>query len=764
MKVKEKNKALSVAATENIPEKNISGAAGFFLSALVGFLAAGTELGGGAPLCAAAAAVLSPLNGFAAFAGTMSSILIKGAVGRYITEIIAMPAVILSKALAASVFGRQLSPAASGLLAGLAYFICGVAAAVSYKAAGALFFALAFRGVLAGISAYFVSKTLPQTEKDGFCLTEENRVAAAFTYVLLVCMLCGISFGSVNAGRTAGAFFTAAAAYRLGCSAGGTAAALTAFASGMASSAFLSSSPVLVCAGLAAGIPRKTGRHASAAAFVGLGLAGALIYGMPRDSVNLLWDMLIASGVFCLLPDRIYRKPALKTDIKKSAAVSINGSRLRFAAEMVSDVRESFEKASEVLDRGDKEHDISSEVCGKVCSVCRSSAFCGENDEYRIGNYFRPAEDILEKKGIISEKELPEALECCPNKNALAKAFNAAFRRSQAEKRMSEAAFSMRETASEQLTGMEKMLEFLSRGSEIFPACDQELSVRVCEIFSEAGAKSPSAAVVFDGAGRLYIECFYEGNLSISNRKLAEKLSNVTERDLDLPEVFSNHNIKHLCFHEQTVFSAEIGQASVSGREGTSGDAGTVFRDGFGNVGILISDGMGSGARAAVESCMTVSLMTKMLRAGLGAETAVRLINLMLMTKSTEECFSTVDLMIVNLFTGKAEIVKLGAAQTFIKTAGTVKTIESRSTPVGIVSPVEISRFGARLSDGDEIVMITDGICEDIFPRVRELMLSVGVTARDCAERIIAAAEKEKESSLYKQDDKTVYVVKIHKI
>ena len=60
--------------------------------------------------------------------------------------------------------------------------------------------------------------------------------------------------------------------------------------------------------------------------------------------------------------------------------------------------------------------------------------------------------------------------------------------------------------------------------------------------------------------------------------------------------------------------------------------------------------------------------------------------------------------------------------------------------------------------------MITDGICEEVFPRVRELMLSVGVNAQDCAERIIAAAEKDKDGNLYRQDDKTVYVVKIHKI
>ena len=681
MKVKEKNKGTAAAAVTKNEEKGLSGAAGFFVSALLGFLAAGTDLGGGAPLCASAAAVLAPLNGFAAFSGAMISFLLKGELGRYLTELIAMPAVILSKSLAATVFGKRLSTGASGVLAGAAYFICGTMAAIAYKATGALLMALAFRGILAGISAFFMGRTLSQTEKENFSFTEENRISAAVAYALVICMLCGVSFGAVNAGRAAGAFFTIAAAYRLGCGAGGTLAALTAFAAGVTSSGFLPSSPILVCAGLAAGLPRKTGRHASAAAFVGMGLAGALVYGMPRDSVNLLWDMLIASGVFCLLPDRIYRKPVPKTAVKKSAAVGIQGSRLKFAASVMSDVRESFEKASEVLDRGE-----------------------------------------------------------------------------------SGTAVYMRETTAEQILGMEKMLEFLSRGTEIFPACDQELSVRICEIFSEAGAKSPSAAVFFDAGGRLYIECFYQGNLNISNRKLAEKLSSVSERDLDLPEVFSADKVHHLCFHELTVFSAEIGQASVNGREGTSGDAGTVFRDGFGNVGILISDGMGSGARAAVESCMTVSLMTKMLRAGIGTEAAVRLINLMLMSKSTEESFSTIDLLTVNLFTGKVGIFKLGAAQTFIKTAGTVKTVEGRSAPVGIVSPVEISRFSARLSDGDEVVMITDGICEDIFPQVRELMLSVGVTARDCAERIIAAAEKEKASSPYRQDDKTVYVVKIHKI
>lgn len=758
MKLKEKTKNESSAAAVREDAKRLSGTTEFLLSALLGFLAAGTGLGGGAPLCAAAAAVSAPLNGFAALSGALVKMLVGGTLGESVTEIIAMPAIIISKVAFSSFFGKKLSPAASGIFAGAAYFVCGAVAAISYRAGAALIFALAFRGIIAGAAAFFASKTL-SAAKSGLVLSADNRAAAAVSYALAICMLCGVSFGSLNAGRAVGAFFAVAAAYRLGSALGGASAALAAFAAGAASYALLPSSPIVVCAGLAAGIPRKKGRFHCAAVFLAAGLAGALVYGMPNDALKLLCDMTCAAAAFCLLPDKLYRKTSVKAPSANSAAFALEGGRLKFAAAAVSDIRESFEKAAEVLDRNERERNLSEEVSGRVCSLCRSSAFCGG-----ISERFRSAESVLYERGFISERELPAALDSCPHKDALTKSLNETFRRDLLEKRFGETAEHMREVTAEQLLGTEKMLEFLSLSSKIFPVCDETLSEYVREIFTEAGAENPAAAVFGDTDGRLYIECFYEGELTVSTDELAERLSAAVDRELDSPEKNPLGGITRICFHEPAVFAAETAQASVSGREGTSGDFGAVFRDGFGSICVLLSDGMGSGARAAVESCMTVSLMTRIIRAGLGAETAVRLINLLLLTKSADESFSTIDLMTINLFTGKAEILKLGAAQTFIKTGGTVKTIESRSTPVGIIGSVEISRFAARLSDGDEAVMITDGICEEVFPQIRELMLGTGITARDCAERIIACAEREKESDPYRQDDKTAYVVKIHKI
>ncbi|MDE6763863.1 MAG: hypothetical protein K2J73_09305, partial [Oscillospiraceae bacterium] len=121
MKLKEK-KISSSAEAEITAKRSLSPVSALFLAALFGFLAAGTKLGGnGAPLCAAITAVLPPFNGFAAFAGAMGSFFINGTFSSGVTEMIAMPAIIFSRAMLSSAFGRKITPAVSAGLAAAGY-------------------------------------------------------------------------------------------------------------------------------------------------------------------------------------------------------------------------------------------------------------------------------------------------------------------------------------------------------------------------------------------------------------------------------------------------------------------------------------------------------------------------------------------------------------------------------------------------------------------------------------------------------------------
>ncbi|MBQ8176304.1 MAG: SpoIIE family protein phosphatase [Oscillospiraceae bacterium] len=759
MKLKEKTKT-EVAETKR---KELPVIVKFLIAAFSGYLAAGTTIGGGVPLCTAITAVCPAFCGAAAFAGAMLKFFTEGSFTGYVTEIISMPAVILARAAVTSVFGIKLTPKGFFLLSASAYIICGMIAAFQWEITPALIAAIIFRGAICGCTVFFASRAY-DCSGQGFALTAQSTLSYAVVYTICICMLCGISLGTVNAGRTAGLLVTAMLAYRYGISGGGAASALSALAFSATSSSMASTSAITVCSGLALGIAAKRGKLFSAAVFICTTSACSLVFGMPADTLKLIPDTAIAAVLFCIIPENVMRKPVAAEFSAPSAAVKQYGNRLRFAASAVSDVKISFAKAADVFDRKQYESSVASSVCEKVCSLCKNSAFCGESEEQRIRNYFLPTEEILESKGFVTENELHKALDRCTQKSMLAEAFNDFHRLEILEKKSGNITGCMREITLEQLSGTEDMLNFFSKGSEQFPCCDERLSEYIREALSEYGVRSPAASVFSDNEGRIYIECFYEGLLNARLETVTEKFEKICDREFDMPEVISFNRTTRLCFCEMPVFGVETGRAVMNGREDTSGDSDVFFRDGFGNVYLLISDGMGSGVRAAVESCMTVSLMTRIIRAGLGINAAVRLINLLLLTKSADESFATVDLMKLNLFSGRAEIIKLGAAQTFIKSNGTVKTVESWSTPVGIVSTVEISKRNILLSDGDEVVMITDGINEECFPRVRELMLSMGITPQDCAERIIASAESFVQSKNCHKDDKTVCVVKLHKI
>lgn len=758
MKLKEKTKTEIHKNAEH--KKEMPMLLKIFLALLSGYLAAGTSIGNGVPLCTAITAVLPVFGGVSVFAGAMASFLISGDLFPYITEIISMPAVIFSRTAVTVISGKRISSAGAAALSCSAYIICGIIASFFCEISAALVAAIFFRGAISGCAAYFFTKA----SAGGFRVNASGSLSVAVVYSFLICMLCGINIGIVNPGRIFGLFITAAAAYRYGLSYGSIVGGLSVFSFGMVSPSMAATSAIAVCSGLAAGIVSKKGRLFSAAAFIGTALAGSLVYGMPSDAMKLVPDAVFAAIIFCVIPDAFLRRSLSSEQLAPSSAVKLYGNRLRFAASAVSDVKSSFSRAADIFDGRKQENDIASEVCDKVCSLCRSSTFCGESEEHRIRTYLQPAEDILEKKGYITENELHKGLEGCTQKNMIAEAFNDLYRLSVLEKRSGSITECMREITLEQLSGTEDMLNYFGRNSEQFPGFDETLSDYVREALSDFGAISPSAAVFSDNEGHVYVECFYEGLLKVKLEAAAEKIGSICDRDFGNPEVISFNRITRLCFCELPVFEAETGRMTINGREKTSGDTDHFFRDGFGNVYLLISDGMGSGVKAAVESCMTVSLMTRIIRAGLGVNAAIRLINLLLLTKSADESFATVDLMKLNLFSGKAEIIKLGAAQTFIRSNGTVKTVESWSTPVGIVSSVEVSKRNIQLSDGDEIVMITDGIGEECFPKVRELMLSRGLTAQDCAERIVAYAENYNSGKNCHKDDKTVCVVKLHKI
>lgn len=166
-------------------------------------------------------------------------------------------------------------------------------------------------------------------------------------------------------------------------------------------------------------------------------------------------------------------------------------------------------------------------------------------------------------------------------------------------------------------------------------------------------------------------------------------------------------------FIEDGKYKMLFGSARIS-REGEeiSGDN-YVFKTGLPGQAIMsLSDGMGSGRLANEDSERVIELAAQLLETGFSARSALKLVNTVLLLSGGCERPATMDLSLVDLYTGVLETMKLGAVASFISGHDNVEILESDHVPAGVLNPVEPVLLSRKLWDGDLVVMVSDGILD----------------------------------------------------
>ncbi len=127
---------------------------------------------------------------------------------------------------------------------------------------------------------------------------------------------------------------------------------------------------------------------------------------------------------------------------------------------------------------------------------------------------------------------------------------------------------------------------------------------------------------------------------------------------------------------------------------------------------VVLCDGMGSGNAAKEQSRLAARLFEEFLKAGFEKEAAVNMINSALALKADRESFSTADILEIDLVGGVAEFLKIGSAQSVLKSKSGVEVISSKSLPVGILEQVDATPERRCVVPGDIILMVSDGVGE----------------------------------------------------
>ena len=194
-------------------------------------------------------------------------------------------------------------------------------------------------------------------------------------------------------------------------------------------------------------------------------------------------------------------------------------------------------------------------------------------------------------------------------------------------------------------------------------------------------------------------------------------LSKVLKSDIILQrEVCGRDEEQNLCkqiYMTKDKFSIQIGIGHNKKKgSSVSGDYSNQTRLDDGKYLIALSDGMGSGPEARKSSQIAVKMLTRMLSSGFDRDTSMELINSSMYINSKEDMYATLDVAILDLYSGNMEFMKNGACPTFIKNKKQVNVVKSISLPAGILDKIDLVVYDKDLSDGDIIVMCTDGVLE----------------------------------------------------
>lgn len=744
-----------------------------FIYLLCGILVSrGTLLGTLAPFGASYAAAVPKKNLLPSLIGTsFGYILLKPTDSfRYIAVIVAIGAL-------RWLMGDIEKVSRSRLFAPLAAFLptlaTGIALLFASTSALSSFADCFIESVLAGAAAYFISVSVQLAdEKRGIsAYTRQETASLVMTGCVLILAFGSITFENISLGR-----IIAITAVLLSARYGGVnGGAVSGIATGAVFS-IASRAQGFVCGGFAfgglmAGMFAPVGKLGCAVAFMISNGIMSLAFGENTQLSAVLIESLVGSAVFMILPKEVGNiiSPVFSNEKNSSLGETLRKNivmRLDFASKAIYNVRNDVNSVSDKLKNlySPNFSVVCENVEKEVCNNCGLKTYCYEHRQGVTRDDFFRLEELLEAQGRISESDVEEAFvkNCC-KKGEIARSMNINYREYlsalEAQRRVSD----VRGVVAGQFSGVSDILSDLSKEFRNTMRCDTDSSERIISALSALGAIPVECVCLVSDGGRMSVELELssKGESKLSKGTIMREVSKCCGRKFDLPTITCEGDRIRAALCEMPVYDVEVGSDQHIANNGKlCGDCLDYFNDGFGKTYAIVCDGMGTGGRAAVDGNMAASVMGRLLRSGLSADSSLQIVNSALMVKSEDESLSTLDLTGVDLYTGRVTLKKAGAPATFVRKNGRVMVREMPSLPVGILNGVKFSSDAVNLSSGDMVVMVSDGVITGDEKWLEKLIRSWNEgSTQDLARAVVDEAIKRRGDS--PDDDITALAIRI---
>ena len=604
-------------------------------------------------------------------------------------------------------------------------------------------------GTMAGLAAMFFSGACRAAERfgSGEGLSRIASVSLIFTLGAAAVPLCRMRILGISPGMIllhAAVLLIAAVRREIG----GAAAGITSGCITSLARYSILQGAVIPVAALLAGYAAFFGRIFSASAYIACCFMGSLTAG-SLDYV-LIAEAGAGGIISCLIPLEYAERALAAVGFGKPCeheftAGSHAAERLNGVSEAISGICGVLGQVSDGLEKRSLPDDdsIYSRAFTEICSKCALCGKCIGEGFLEPDKSIRQLAEKLKKGRSVSGSEISEALgKKCIREDELAGEINRGYGYYLASRSANSRISSIRSVVNGQLEGVGMMLDRL--GEELDADIRDEYSSRLlAEHLTACGYDVFNCTCGMESCGKrrimLTVRCSDDESEAGA---VAEFAGGCMGMKFKPESAESSGDMLKISLVQDKKYSLVCaGAQHCCGGGSLCGDSYECFEDARGTGYMLLSDGMGSGGRAAVEGALTCELFRRLLGGGFDFDSAVKIVNSALMIKSDDETLSTADCLGINLYNGRAVISKAGAAQSYHIRNGLVTRIDLPSLPLGILCDTDTAKYTFTAEEGDIIVMISDGVPTDDSLWFENILKSIdGQPTEDFARQLVEYA------------------------
>ncbi|WP_054695091.1 stage II sporulation protein E [Syntrophomonas palmitatica] len=500
----------------------------------------------------------------------------------------------------------------------------------------------------------------------------------------------------------------------------------------LSSSVFAQSLGLYAISGLLAGMFRNFGRLGIIIGFMLGNLALSMFISETQATILGMWETGAAALLFMLLPESLKEKLPVQSlgtidEIRNRELKIMDAGLQTTARQRIAHLAGVFDELSSSfgedvpgtgrVSRSGYLNYLYEELADKFCHNCSRYDLCWERDSYSTSQEILDIFALAENGGEVNLEQCPPGFRRrCVNGREMVNSINHLFDKLRINEYWSGKLNESRELVSRQLQGVSQVIKNLAAEIDMELDIDYELRKKLFLELKQRSMKVKNLTPVRSGA-QLYldVQCESCGDHQYCETEVASMVSGIMGQrvvvcDKKCPR-FPTRSSCSFTLTRALSYRVSSGAAQVA-REKVCGDSFTIATLKEGKELVALSDGMGIGEKAAQQSQAAVRLLENLLNCGFDRDLALQTINSVLLLRSCEESFATIDMLVIDLYSGELDVVKVGAAPSFLKRGRNVAAISASSPPVGILEEVEAACEKRYLCPRDMLVMVSDGVLE----------------------------------------------------